>query len=284
MERFSQLYLERGTPTKDSERMRRRLFKLFEDLFPYDSWHKISGLIHSKNGVKVKIIGPSGYYYPFEDFFDDCQLRDLLDMPSILALYIKNTNIGESQSRRLATLINNTNYIFREENVHYQVDDNGVVHFSPDEEFEKNRISAFRSLEHPRYEAVLNHFNHANKSLLEQKYDYAIRDIFYAAESLVKLMTGCDTLSEKVCRGQIKDIATRAFGNNESAKQMVIQVTEGYAHQIKGYHQFRHAQPTDNNSSPELAILAVSNFSTLIRFLVDIDQVINAKDKKTKAA
>src|SRR3989338_1606379 len=278
MTRFSQIYLERGKPSNDGVRMRRRLYKLFDDLCPTNDRHMMNDIIHRELGQDIAQCCTMNYYYPFDEFFENCELRDLLDMPSMIAKYIKAKAVknGFGGKKEIEKLLVVTNRIFREENVFYQIDDNGVVHLSPDEELEKNRSSTLKSLEDPRYKAVLNHFEQAHKSLLKPQYDYAIRDIFYAAESLVKLMTDYDKLNEKLCRDLLTKNANKAISSNKHSEKMVVSIMKGYAEQMEGYHEFSHAQPTDNNASIELAVFAVSNFSSFIRFLVEVDQKLIA--------
>ena len=281
MTRYSQLYLEREKPSQDSTRMRNRLYKLFEDLCPYNDWHTINAIMHRELGHNIQTSGTMDYDYPFDQFFKECELRDLLDIPTIVAEYLSSNSYNFKMT--MPKFVSEANRIFREENVFYQIDEKGGVHPSPDEEFERNYQSTLQSLGNKRYESALNHFNAAHKNLLDQKYDYAIREIFLAAESLAKLITESDKLSEALCRKDLKDKASEVFGDNDHAKKITDAIMDGYTRQIKGYHDFRHAQSTDNNASVELAILAVSNFTAFIRFLVDVDQKLLLKQETDKA-
>jgi hypothetical protein len=80
--------------------------------------------------------------------------------------------------------------IFKEENVHYRVDERGGVHFRFDGEFEYNRAVTITALQGPRYRAALTAFEEGMAALAKVLPDgkAAIRRTFDAAEGLFRLM------------------------------------------------------------------------------------------------
>jgi hypothetical protein len=76
--RFSHVYLERGEPVPDSQRMRTRVHALFRKLKFHEDNIGAGALIESKVGVKVP-----GYHL-FDRWFENCGLRDLLDTVTVL--------------------------------------------------------------------------------------------------------------------------------------------------------------------------------------------------------
>ena len=279
MKRFSQLYIERGKPGNDSARMRSRLFHLLTEVIGNSELDKLESLTHKELGIQITKFGGGSPHYNFSRLYEKCDMVDLLDTPTIIACCLveltkTHTPYKVRHDSLHKQLINETNRIFREENTVYVCDEQGIVHYAPDEEFEKNEASAIKGLESPRYKAAKEHYSNSREFLLNEKFDSAIREVFLAAESLAKLLSKADKLNAEWCRKDLKKIAIQAFGSNNHAVIMLTQLTEGYSHQIKGYHEFRHAQPTDNNASLEIAILAISNFISLIRFLIEIDSAI----------
>lgn len=281
--RFSQIYSYNETPTDDSLRMRMKLSKLYSDMIDYKYYEKYDELIHRKLGIRQSPYSELGTYYSVEGLFEKGEIRDVLDLPTLTYDFI--TSRLRYRQESVDNYIDRTNQIFREENVFYQMDKQGVIKFSPDDEFERNRQTTLAALDTQRYQASSKHFNQANQGLLESNYDYAIREIFLAAESITKLIMNCPQLNEKICRKELCEKAILTISNNDHDQIMITTMMNGYSQQIKGYHQFRHAQTTDNNASYDLAVLAVSNFSTFIRFLVEVEQAsIDSDDTENNPA
>ncbi len=264
-------------PISESLRMRNRLHMLFFKVLPDTYFNNFFYKLQSELGIKFlhnnqaySSYNEHQYYVDnIDEFYSRNELRDILDASTILF------NFLDEKSKYTHLLVTETNRIFREENIHFQMDDKGIIHPSPDEEYERNRTSTLKALESNSYESSLSHFQNADRHLLEEKYDTAIREIFLSAEAIAKKITNKDTLNEALCRKNLCEAAVNALSSNEHSKTMIESMMNGYALQIKGYHQFRHAQETANNATQEIAVLAISNFTTFIRFLIEIDQKLN---------
>lgn len=70
---------------------------------------------------------------------------------------------------------------FEEEYLRYRGDEQGGVHYKPDDEFARNPASALSSLQSSRYNAVREAFETARSSLDSREPENAIRSVFIAA-------------------------------------------------------------------------------------------------------
>ena len=129
MTRFSLLYGSQGEPAPDSVRMRRRLAAAIVGNVDSDRSTRLSDLVTRELGVRVDYqYGPA-----WEKFIPNCELRDALDLISLLYHLLNREQRFKQAKQWLAEV----RRIFAEENVQYTVDEDGVVHFRIDEEFER---------------------------------------------------------------------------------------------------------------------------------------------------
>src|SRR5262249_26872651 len=80
-QRFSQLYLKRGEPMQDSQRMRRRLaalFYTFRDLT--EKQRDFTSIVSLRLGVDV----PYNFTYDWVALFRDAAIQDVLDLVTIV--------------------------------------------------------------------------------------------------------------------------------------------------------------------------------------------------------
>jgi hypothetical protein len=140
--RFSQLYLERGTPLRDSERMRTRLHGFFQDyLKPSMDERALAALVRREIGIIVEsYVYDDGYNW--SKFFVKAQIRDVLDGVSL----IRHELVRTGQRNLASNWCLAAERVMREENLGYRVDAAGVVHLYVDKEFDRNRVAAIGSL------------------------------------------------------------------------------------------------------------------------------------------
>jgi hypothetical protein len=101
-ERFDHVYVERGKPIDDSERLRRRMHAAFRDLNLLDS---AKGLIGSRLEAELGIDMPTGWAgYIFEQFFVDAELRDVLSGVTIIWRGLRYQRGQALEARRRAYL------------------------------------------------------------------------------------------------------------------------------------------------------------------------------------
>lgn len=268
--RFSQLYLDKGIPVRDSVRMRSRLSAVFDELF--NSYQNdIAKLIHKETGVKV----PYGYSsYIFSDFIEKCDIRDLLDSITLIFQYISNHR---------TTLANHWHQlvtrVFKEENVGYRLDKKGGVHFFVDEHFERNRLSLIAGLgKHP---AVKEALEKAHSSLDQDPPDTssAVRSIFEALEILYKHIVnaeGKDRLNSMGVKNKLKPRLLQTLVENQIASKAAEHLLDGLCDWIDAGHLYRHGQKVQETLPPpiDLAVIFISQGVNYIRYFLPLaDQV-----------
>lgn len=265
-QRFSHVYLERGKPTKDSPRMRRRLAAYLSEL-NIDVRIKSVESIHRELGVDV----PAQVGYNLRGFFDSAELKDVLDAITIIWRvfpYRRTQEIYQSFVQR----------VFEEENVGYRIDELGGVHYFVDEEFERNRVSVLSCLGESRYVAVAAEFESGIRRLDEDPPNTkdAVRSVFVALEILVKLMVD----GEKVARlgpaeveRYLKPLAGQAYNENRVASDSANQVLNALSDWINANQMYRHGQKVEEPAPPplELAVVIVSTGASFLRWLVELD-------------
>jgi hypothetical protein len=87
--RFSRVYLDRGEPTPDSKRMRRRLAGLVDE-FP--ELRSLSPVVARELGIDVPW-GPRGPNPNWAKFLEQCDLRDVLDFVTVAFRHLEGIGV-----------------------------------------------------------------------------------------------------------------------------------------------------------------------------------------------
>lgn len=261
--RFSQNYLERGLPLKDSPRARRRLYRLFTQL---KSSADYASPLETETGAKIPF---AHYDYNWEGFFEGNLLRDVLD--AITVFYPIMAKAYKSKD-----WIAGCERIFREENLGYTVDELGGVHFHVDQEFNRNWSSTLACLGLPRYEAARKEFKSAQMALdgHPKRGADAVKHLFSAIETVFRLM-----LTVKVSRlgaAEVKREFRAAISGQYTgpAKDAVSRQVEAFAEWTTSAHLYRHAPESEVPHDPpdELLALLLSTGAAYLRWLLTLDQ------------
>jgi len=273
-QRFSQVYLEKGKPLKDSKRFRHRLGAYFEQNIG-DSRDKLAAIIEKELGVTVPTIGLE--YYDFSVFFKKRELRDVLDAITLIYQYFK-------EIRRYRLDENYKNWLdfvqrtFKEESLGYRVDDGGGVHFFIDEEFERSRAATISCLSEARYSAVSTAFEKCYYHLDSDPPNTkdAVRSISEALEILYKLIidaTGTARLNSSGVRSNLKPIVKKMYSTDKTASKAGEHLLDGFCDWIDASHMYRHGQKVKEPIEPPigLAINMISSGSAYLRWLVEMD-------------
>lgn len=272
MSRFSLLYGSRGEPVADSPRMRRRLASLFGELRESagSTSAELAGLVQRELGVAVRY---AGYGYSWDEFFVQSELRDVLDLVSVFHDYLKSKH----QTRSASWWITEVRRIFSEENVYYRVDDEGDVHFSVDEEFERARQASLAVLQPSRYANVLAAFERAYRELDKTPPDgkEAIRATFSALEGLFKLMFDkAIRLGSKEVDTYLKPYVDQHYAEQTAALHAAQKLVGAFKEWVTGAHYYRHEQGQEEVVQPPLglAIATVGAGAAFLRWLAELDQ------------
>jgi len=263
-QRFSQVYLEKGAPVKDSQRMRNRVSAKSYELLNKDDFKLIS-LIESETGAKVPWVGS---HHSLKSFFEKSDIRDFLDSITIIhQFYRANNNRNAMQWRAFISRV------FKEENIGYQLDAQGGVHFFIDEEFEKNRASVIAGLD--TQPAVKEAFEKAHAFLDSDPQDTssAVKSVFEAAEILYKHTVDAEG-KERLNGFGINKLLKPLFQDHLKANPTEViamdHLLDGFCDWVEAGHMYRHGQKVDEPAPPSLdfAIQFVSQGAGYIRALL----------------
>ena len=266
--RFSQVYIDKGTSVSDSVRMRNRISAVYWDLLHSDS-SDIVELIHRETGAKVPFLGNA---FILTQFFEKCEIRDLLDSITIIFQYFFVSRGNPTKAKQWHQFVSR---VFKEENVGYRLDEKGGVHFYIDEEFERNRSTLITVL--TSQPAVKEAVERAYSFLDQDPPDTAsaVRSIFEALEILYKHIVkaeGKDRLNSTGVQKKLKPILQQSLVNNQVASKAVDHLMDGLCDWIDAGHMYRHGQKLEEPSPPPLdyAVLFISQGSSYLRYLLPL--------------
>ena len=271
MPRYSQLYIERGARAPDSRRARSRIGALVRAFPAAISSTGMAEQFAINVGSRIRTDGYS--WYDWDATIQECDVRDILDMVTEIFNYLTRTG-RPTQAR---TWLEGTRRIFTEENLAYEIDDNGVVHPAIDPEFQRNRTSALAALNNERYANVRGAFERVSPELLAQPPNFkeAWRAVFSATEGLFRLMfPQAQRLTATEIEGRLLPIVRTHYAADAVALRTAVHLTEGFKKWVDGSHNYRHEHGAVEPMQPpmELAVLAISEGAAFLRWLVDIDQ------------
>lgn len=275
---FSQVYLERGTATKElSERFRNRIAAYATKKFGRQR-RELCSIFETEIGCAVPQLANFGPH--LKGFFIQAELRDALDAITYIFQYYAQQGKSDTDglSNRIATdWLAFVARVFREENLAFRVDEEGGVRYVPDEEFERNRAAALTCLTGERHATVLAEFEAAYADLNEEppKTNAAIRSIFLALENLTKLMGGSGTtrLDAKAVDHCLKPIVESNYETNKPALNATRLMLESLKEWVNAAQQYRHAQGTEEPAPAplEFAVTMLSSGTSFLRWLAQID-------------
>lgn len=273
-ERFSHVYVARGTPTRDSQRFRHRLGAFYHEHLR-DYRNSFANSISRELGVSVPLVGIN---WSIDKFFREAGLRDVLD--AITLIWRELMRMRQQQlSGRWLEFVERT---LEEENLGYRVDASAGVHYFVDEEFEQNRVATIERLASSRYAAVLSEFESAHQKLDEHPSDTkgAVRAAFEAVEILSKLMVGENRmrrLTAHEINNHLRPIVEDAYEEEAVALTAANKFLDGLIDWVSSIHEYRHGQEVQEPAPPPpgLAVAMVSSGATYLRWLAELDQSIN---------
>ena len=264
--KFSQVYLEQSVPANDSRRMRNRISSVHWELLRSESSELINR-IQQETGAKVPFVGGS---YSLAKFFEECEIRDLLDSITIIFQYYHSGRVNKHKAPQWHQFVSR---VFREENLGYRLDDLGGVHFYHDEEFERNRVATIAGLS--EQSAVRETFTKAYAFLDQDKPDTAsaIRAVFESIEILYKHIInaeGKDRLNSLGVQKFLKPIFQQTLGEKKVELKATEHMLDGLCDWIDAGHMYRHGQKNEELEEPsiEYAVLFISQGASYLRFLL----------------
>lgn len=272
--RFSQVYLRPDALLPESKRARRRMGHVVAHYMDRDTF----GVVLAK---KLGIPVPSNYRYGdyWPSIMEKLELRDFLDTITVLYQTLDNKFQPERSRVTRERLLQEAREIFEEEQIAYQIDDQGGVHLKIDAAFEGERASLISGLGDARYNNVRSNLDATFRALDETPPDYkgAVRAIFSAAEGLFKLIFSKPLqMNTAEIQARLKPAIDRIYADNTPALRSSHKQVESLRDWVDGAHVYRHESGTEEPSPPpaETAVLIVSQGMAFIRWLVAIDRLL----------
>jgi hypothetical protein len=270
-EKFSLNYLERGEPTRDSNRFRNRIAAYYSDNL--DNYKlDISNLIERETGANV----PSIYRHGADigGFIKNAELRDLLDGITLIHRVLRN----KERARDMDEWRNFVSRCMQEENVGYKLDDDCGVHYYIDEEFERNRFSTLAALESAGLNSVKASFEDAYKHMDADPMDTkaSVRSMFEALEILTKQLVKTKNLNKWVLENSLKELAKKHLASDQTEADVISEMFEGFGQWVNSIHKYRHGQKEIECVQPseDLTIYILSSGTSFLRFLLKLREKI----------
>jgi hypothetical protein len=260
---YNIVFIERGTPTDDSERLRRR-FAAFINACRHDLRAQVAFAMNSELGADTNALD-------IGNWFGSCTVPDLVSAVTHIYLSLGKLRWGDLQSKWLDF----AQRAFKEENIAYTVDDECGVHPAHDPEFDASRRATIAMLGKPRYAAARQFFDKSIADLKQPRDTRdAVRKTFEALENVAKLMCPGDIarLTDTEVKKYLQPIALEGTNGTErnARGRMIVSLAEW----VNACQQYRHAagQPEPDAPSLDLAILLVSDGAAYPRWLITHDQ------------
>lgn len=255
-QKFSQIYREKGEPVDDSMKFRRRL------AYAIHGEEDVDLIDHVRRETGLKI---------YTDFSPDQWISVIasLDMDQVLDLItIVSSHLFYESSTDARSFIQFVSRAMAEENLQFEIDERGGVHFRVDGAFQASRQAAIDALNRPGQAAARVAFEEAQRALVDHPGDSltAVRRAFDAVENIFKMTFGTSRLGETEIQKHLKMI-----GDAEGCRagNAARRINDAFGDWVNACHQYRHA-PSEADPSPPprwLAVALVDGAATYIRYL-----------------
>jgi hypothetical protein len=267
--RFSQIYLERGAPARDSERLRNRLAASYIELRVQkarsDLDYQFAKAIEQELGVRVR---SHSYGWEPEDLFRRGELRAVLDAITLLYRVLP----AGTQCERWRTFVAR---VLHEENVGYVVDEKCIAHYHVDQEFERNRVATVAILGREALAGAAAAHDDAYRHLDSDPQDTkaAVRSMFECIEILAKqIVPEAQNINRWQCeKGPLRSKCLYVLPD-DTEKKVVAGLLDSLGDWVDALHNYRHGQADAEPVAPseEVAVYILSTGSAHARQLAQI--------------
>jgi hypothetical protein len=239
----------------------------------------LAAYIHQETGFSVPY---NVSHYDLESLYVAVPFDILLNLITVVWRYLNDKAKEYQTGGRLVAVraqlwLDFVRRAMKEENLRYTVDSECGVHYSIDEEFERNRLSALRCLESKRYAGARDAFDAAFRHFDANPPDTkaAVRSIFEAVEIVAKMMTSAPRLNRQLVEKELTALAVKC-ATDSTAVETVKELFAGFALWVNAAHNYRHGQGKQEPIAPpiEVAVYMLSSGTAFLRWLVAIDQKI----------
>ncbi|ACL62219.1 conserved hypothetical protein [Methylobacterium nodulans ORS 2060] len=249
--------------------MRVQLHMLFEEFISEQAAESIVKKLRFKSGATV----PNRWGYAWEEFFENGELRDILDL-----ITITNTVLAQRENAGAAEVWRKgVQAVFDSQNAKYRITPGGSVVLRVDENFETERASTLAGLEDKRYSGARIEFIDAYKALSATDPDgkRAVRAVFEACEIVLKLtFPGARRLAAPELGQHLSPFVARYYASDAPAQDSANKLVQGFTDWVAAAQFYRHGQGQEEPNQPplELAVLLVSTGASHLRWLIQLDK------------
>lgn len=258
-ERFDLVYVQRGNAVGDSERMRHRFA------------HHLTNIGKT---FPQYAEGEMGLPTPYSTGLTWRQVLSEWNVVDVLTLLtVAYRRLGKLEGHFARDWVDETNRIFKEENISYRMDPKGGVHHQVDDEFTHNSASTIAALADPRYANVRHEFE-GGLTLLSKDNKLAIRRVFGAAENLFKLMLpGEPRLGAKEAEKLTPQLRHFFKEEDQATNFAAPKIIASFKDWIDACHFYRHEQAEEKVAQPPtpVAVHLISSGASFIRLMAEID-------------
>lgn len=279
-QRFTQVYIAKGVPVRDSSRARHRVLAYIKDFLPNFSnppieASRLARFVRREMGVQLD---------ENLEGVVTLQTADFLDFLTVFYCFLhEKSHISKVYKIKFAQQWKDfLDRVIKEEHLSYSLDSKCGIHFSPDADFEINRVSTLSCLSRTRYESVRHAFERARDALDREDTMTLTRSMYEAIETLCKLILESKRISSigpKEAEKELSELIADMYGRGSSQGHAARSEMKSLADWLTAAQPYRHGQKTEEPAPPpfEIAVLFFSQGASFIRFLVDIDQSTNSE-------
>jgi hypothetical protein len=272
MQRYSQLYIEKGNPFSDSPRFRNRLaafvLRRCEDRICWEIYNEI------KEKIGPEILFLSGWTTTVGNFLQRGELRDILDSITVVYNVLLSKRVNLPLDRGPIAWRSHVETIINEENLRYRIDELCIVHPHIDFEFEKNRTSSIASLDGARFNEARADLEAAYLHLRNDEGKQAIRMMFPAVETTIKVLFPgmLSRLMPNEVDKILKPLILSRYHGNDPAIESGNRMMESFKDWIIASQPYRHGQEVQDCSPPpiDLVVAFISAGAMFVRWIVDL--------------
>ena len=259
--RFTSVYREQAPETDDNARFRRRLSHKLAELVGFD----VIQTLRSETGHHISSGSTPKWWL---EFIGELPLDELLDFITVSI----HAFIANHEGENAVAFAKFVKRALAEENVAFELDDSGGVHYSVDEAFQVSRNAALRALEGAHAIAAREAFEDAHQALTGQPPDNlaAVRRAFDAVENLFKIKYGTSRLGATEIKHELRNAGSQ---NGNRANDAARRMNAAFAEWTNACHQYRHAPGEPDPSPPPtwLATSLVDGAATYIRYMAALE-------------
>lgn len=281
---FGRVYLDRGSPTADSDIFRRRLAAYLQYHVEGQKHFHLTKYLKVETGLSVPMwLGAGTNGYKFEEFLLGLQITPMLNVITSIWRFLSTAGGTKLENGQVVFLPGLAwswrafvDRALREENLSYEIDERGGMHYLVDEAFAYTRASTLRALEGQRYGAVREAFDDAYRHLDQTTPDAkaAVRSLFESLEILARLMVDTKNLNRWIVQNKLKPLALAPYVGDPAATGAISGAFDALADFVDGLHNYRHGHGTTEPLAPSLdfTIFCLSSGAAYLRWLLLIDK------------